>query len=255
MPDHDTPSLPPPRVAVQRGWGWWREGFHLFREQPLTMLLFGLVYCMVLLGFQLLPGVGSVLAVFLGPLLTAGFLQVAARLTRAEEPRLAELFAAFRQPGVASLLGIGLWYLVMLMSVAFLVTLLAVALGLAPSPEALQAEPISQDTMDQLLTLGMMVMLAALPVAAAYWLAPALVTFEQASAAEAMWRSLRFMWRNLGAFALYLSGMAMLTLAALLTYGAAFIVVAPLSMLSLYACYRDLTGQGPVQIDNAGWVE
>ena len=143
----------------------------------------------------------------------------------------------------------------MLMSVAFLVTLLAVALGLAPSPEALQAEPISQDTMDQLLTLGMMVMLAALPVAAAYWLAPALVTFEQASAAEAMWRSLRFMWRNLGAFALYLSGMAILTLAALLTYGAAFIVVAPLSMLSLYACYRDLAGQGPVQIDNAGWVE
>ena len=92
---------------------------------------------------------------------------MAARLTRAEEPRLAELFAAFRQPGVTSLLGIGLWYLVMLMSVAFLVTLLAVALGLAPSPEALQAEPISQDTMDQLLTLGMMVMLAALPVAAA----------------------------------------------------------------------------------------
>ena len=63
------------------------------------------------------------------------------------------------------------------------------------------------------------------------------------------------MWRNLGAFALYLSGMAILTLAALLTYGAAFIVVAPLSMLSLYACYRDLAGQGPVQIDNAGWVE
>ena len=30
MPDHDTPSLPPPRVAVQRGWGWWRDGFHLF---------------------------------------------------------------------------------------------------------------------------------------------------------------------------------------------------------------------------------
>ena len=28
------------------------------------MLLFGLVYCIVLLGFQLLPGVGSVLAVF-----------------------------------------------------------------------------------------------------------------------------------------------------------------------------------------------
>ena len=89
MPDHDTPSLPPPRVAVQRGWGWWRDGFHLFREQPLTMLLFGLVYCIVLLGFQLLPGVGSVLAVFLGPLLTAGFLQVAARLTRALPPRLA----------------------------------------------------------------------------------------------------------------------------------------------------------------------
>lgn len=255
MSEHDDPSRQPPRLAVHRGWGWWREGFHLFREQPLTMLLFGLVYCIVLLGFQLLPGVGSLLAVFCGPLLTAGFLQVAARLAHGEEPVLGDLFAAFRQPGVPSLLGIGLWYLVMLMSVAFMVTLLAVMLDLAPSADALQANPISQDTMDQLLGLGLAVMLAALPVAAAYWLAPALVRFHQHSATEAMWGSLRFMWRNPGAFALYLSGVSVLMLASLLTYGAGFIVVAPLSMLSLYACYRDMTGQGPVQLETTGWVE
>lgn len=255
MSEHDAPSRRLPRIAAHRGWGWWREGFCLFREQPLTMLLFGLVYCIVLLGFQLLPGIGSLLAVFCGPLLTAGFLCVAAKLARAEEPTLADLFAAFRQPGTLSLLGIGLWYLVMLMAVAFTVTLLAILLGLAPPADTLNASQLDQDTVDQLLGMGLVVLLAALPVAVAYWLAPALVCFEQQSAVEAMRISLLFMWRNLGAFALYLLAMGGLTLVSLLSYGIGFIVVAPLTMLSLYACYRDLAGQEPLKATTAGWVE
>ena len=254
MSEHDDPSRQPPRLAVHRGWGWWREGFHLFREQPLTMLLFGLVYCIVLLGFQLLPGVGSLLAVFCGPLLTAGFLQVAARLAHGEEPVLGDLFAAFRQPGVPSLLGIGLWYLVMLMAVAFTVTLLAVLLGIAPGAEALEGD-INDAVREQLLMLGLLVLMAALPVAVAYWLAPALVYFQQQTAAEAMRISLLFMWRNLGAFTVYLLVMGVLTVASLLTCGVGFVLLAPLSALSIYSCYRDIAGEGPVQPLAAGWVE
>ena len=137
----------------------------------------------------------------------------------------------------------------------FLVTLLAVALGLAPSPEALQAEPISQDTMDQLLTLGMMVMLAALPVAAAYWLAPALVTFEQASAAEAIMAqpalhvaqsgricpvSVRHGDTDAGRTADLWRG---------IHCGGAIVHAVSVCLLSGFG------RPGPVQIDNAGWVE
>ena len=61
----DPASSPPslPRVPAARGWHWWLDAFGLLREQPLTLLLFGLVYCLIVLGFNVLPGVGNVLAV------------------------------------------------------------------------------------------------------------------------------------------------------------------------------------------------
>lgn len=250
-PASSSPSLP--RVPAARGWHWWLDAFGLLREQPLTLLLFGLVYCLIVLGFNVLPGVGNVLAVLCGPLLTVGFLSMAAKLARGEEPMLSDLFAGFRQ-GVRSLLGIGLWYLVMLMAVAFTVTLLAVLLGIAPGAEALEGD-INDAVREQLLMLGLLVLMAALPVAVAYWLAPALVYFQQQTAAEAMRISLLFMWRNLGAFTVYLLVMGALTTASLLTYGAGFVLVAPLSALSIYSCYRDIAGEGPVQPLAAGWVE
>ena len=75
----DPASSPPslPRVPAARGWHWWLDAFGLLREQPLTLLLFGLVYCLIVLGFNVLPGVGNVLAVLCG-VMTAGLIMGAA---------------------------------------------------------------------------------------------------------------------------------------------------------------------------------
>ena len=131
--------------------------------------------------------------VFFGRRLSAMSDQVAAKLAHGQEPELADLFTGFRQ-GMAALLGIGVWYLVVFCALGIGVALMAVLLGVAPSGEALSQ--LTPEAQASLMELGLVVLVLALPLMMAYWLAPALVYFEQQSGIEAMRLSLLFAARN-----------------------------------------------------------
>ena len=139
-------TLPSAASMDRPAWlGLAADGFHLFANNPLTTLLFGLVYCIVLLFSVASPGVGSAGGV-LGPLLTrAASGSGRAADTAQKNPGWPKLFAAFRQPGWQSPLGIGLWYLVMLMPVVFWSPCWRWYAGPGALAGSLQAEPISQD--------------------------------------------------------------------------------------------------------------
>ncbi len=110
MPDDwpESSRRPLPRVPALRGWRWCVEAFYLFREQPLTMVLFGVVYFILMLGLNLIPLLGGLMVSLLSPILSVGFLVVAGKLAHGQEPELADLFTGFRQ-GTAALVGIGIW--------------------------------------------------------------------------------------------------------------------------------------------------
>ncbi len=254
MPDDwpESSRRPLPRVPALRGWRWCVEAFYLFREQPLTMVLFGVVYFILMLGLNLIPLLGGLMVSLLSPILSVGFLVVAAKLAHGQEPELADLFTGFRQ-GMAALLGIGVWYLVVFCALGIGVALMAVLLGVAPSGEALSQ--LTPEAQASLMELGLVVLVLALPLMMAYWLAPALVYFEQQSGIEAMRLSLLFAARNWPAFLLYGAVMGSCAVLSIMAFGVGLLLWVPWVLLSLYVCYQDMIGAGPVEVSKVGWVE
>ena len=101
----------------------------------------------------------------------------------------------------------------------------------------------------------LVVLVLALPLMMAYWLAPALVYFEQQSGIEAMRLSLLFAARNWPAFLLYGVVMGSCAVLSIMAFGVGLLLWVPWVLLSLYVCYQDMIGAGPVEMSKVGWVE
>jgi len=226
-------------VPTARGWAWIAQGWELFKRQPFMWVAFAVVGIAILLGLQLLlPLIGQIAAMLLGPVFVGGVMIGCRDLDEGRELQFAHLFAGFRER-FGSLIAVGLISLGFTFAVALVVGLgtgigTATLLGSGGDPAAAAAAGLT-------LLLALLVMLALLlPLYMAMWFAPPLILFHAQGPAEAMKNSFVACLRNIMPFFLYGVILFLLSFVASLPVFLGWLVLAPVMVASLYTGYRDI---------------
>lgn len=256
----------PVRHRASHGWYWITQAWQQFKAQPrLWLAAVALVY-LVTFALSLVPVLGSLATMILGPVFAGGLMLGAQSQERGGRLRVAAGFDGFSTHG-GQLALVGLLYLGGLV-VAFVVAgLIAMAAGVvtAGSMEALSSN--DPDVVAAALGPGLglfllVVMLTIVPVLMLYWFAPVLVALEGMTAIEAMRMSFRGCWKNIIPFTVYGLALFFILLGASLILGVVsallaaisetlmvvlmlliiplMLVFAVLVVLSIYSAYRDV---------------
>ena len=189
------------RHDARRGAIWLKEAHAMLTAHRLPWLMLLLLYYLVIGIVDIIPLIGQFGLPLLKPVFAVGFLAAAWNQERGGAPELRLLFQGFRS-NLWALLPLGAFMLVGI-SVAVLATslvdggkLLEVLSGKAKLDEAVLATGEVQAAM-------LFAAVLALPVILALWFAPALVVFQDCSAAEALATSLRAAIANWRAISVY----------------------------------------------------
>lgn len=99
------------KLPAREGWTWVKQGFALFRKQPLGLAALFFGYLLVTLALGLVPLVGKLLSYLLVPMFTVAFLQGCADAEQGKRVHPGLLLTGFRSPAFASLVRLGLVYM------------------------------------------------------------------------------------------------------------------------------------------------
>ncbi len=249
--EHGTDVLfraPAARVDVSRGAGWIGEGWALFKMAPALWIAALVILAAIQMLLGLLPLVGSIASLLIGPLFMAGLLAFAHGLASGEEADLGRLFAGFREK-TGALVTVALLYLVLIVVVMAVTGVLMVlllgsaSLFNAADPESVMMQLMSGSSGLMALLVLLLAFAALALVAAAYWFAPGLVFYSDLGAMDAMKESFVACLRNWLPFLLYSILVFFVALAGTLALVLGLLVALPVLMASYYACFRDLFGQ------------
>jgi uncharacterized membrane protein len=232
-------ALPPRKVPAAHGWHWIKQAFFLVREQPLTWVLFAVVYLLVQFVVGALGAPGQLVAMLVVPLLAGGFVLAAARAAHGETLRPLDVLAACRSH-LRPLLGLGLAYFGLLLAVMMGVMLGLLALaGGRLGQGAVAALPLGTQIVGlALLAAGMLM------VSLMYWFAPAAVVLAGAAPLHAMRRSLAGAWLNWPAVLLCGVMLAVLLFLAMLPFGLGLLLWLPVMFVSVYVAWQDVFADG-----------
>src|SRR5207249_3532741 len=221
-------------VPAKNGWFWLLKGFALFRKSPVMWLFLVFTYWIAVALLGQIRYLGLATSTVLLPAFSVSFMAMCAVLERGGMLRPALLFSGF-QSGLATLIALGVLYLLSVVAV----------LGIASRALVFAA-------------------LAGAPVLMAFWFAPVLAAWNRMGAAQSLFYSFFAVWRNWRAFVVYgaalaLAGLAFITAvtaAAIATSGQVEVLrflgliftmlTLPTLFASFYASYRDIFPQDPV---------
>lgn len=239
-------AAPARRVAAGRGAGWIGEGWQLFKAAPLLWIVVMLLFIVLSTLVQLVPLVGGIAALLIGPSLLVGLYAFAHGIATGEGADINRFFDGFRDR-LGPLLLVGLIYglLIVLLVIGLIVLMFVLGGGMMAGVEApeqaIEAAANALGPNFLLLMLGFLALV--MPVVAAYWFAPALVFYAGLGPLAAMQASLGACLRNWLPFLVYGLLSLLLLLAGILPLLLGLLVVAPLLCASNYASFRDLFGQ------------
>lgn len=254
-------------VPAGRGAAWVKDSFALFLRNPLGFTVLFLLFIVAALVFMALPLVGPLLLLAAMPLLTLGF-AAGTRAAQAGQPVHAGLLfeplrGSFDRGRRLALLRLCAVYA----ALTALVLLLAEnvdggsferlqVLMTRPRTEATQRE-IDALLADSRLSTGLMLRMGLIgALSVPFWHAPMLVAWNGQPLAQSLFSSALALWRNRGAFALYMllwlvlsAGIGVAASAVALLFGSAGLVsllLPPLALMlsvvfyvSLYPVYAD----------------
>jgi len=260
------PTLGPIGRPASHGWLWINQAWQQFKAQPGVWLAAVALVYLVTLALSLVPVVGSLATMILGPVFAGGLMLGARSQARQGRLRVAAGFDGFSTQG-GQLALVGLLYLLGLVVVFSLAGLLLMATGVmtAGSMEALSAndpELVAAVLGPGLGLVLLVLMLAMVPLLMLYWFAPALVALEGMSATRAMRMSFLGCWKNMIPFLVYAVLLLFILLGASLLLGLISVLLAAVSealmlvlmllmvplmllfaaliVLSTYSAYRDV---------------
>lgn len=240
-------------VPARTGLTWVKSGLATFARQPLAMAGLFFMYMAAASVLASLPVVGLPLALAVVPAATLGLMAATQEAAAGKFPMPTLLVSAFRagRQRLRAMLMLGVIYAVACVAVSLLANWLAplpVVSGSTP-PEQLATGLAFQQAMGVTLLLY-------LPVAVAFWHAPALVHWHGVTPVKSLFFSAVAVLRNIGAFAVYLvawllvflgaSSVVTLTARAIGGPSAVAVVMLPTAMLlasmffcSIYFTFRD----------------
>ncbi len=196
------------------GYIWVRQGFWLFKKNPLAFLMLVFLYVFIAQFAILIPVFGVFAVLLLTPALTVGFMTACQMVIRGERVMPTVYLVGFR--GTDSIIKKNLLVLGTVYAFAILIlSLIASAFIDFKQLVTLltqQKEPTIRDVQGLYtgLTIGLLLYL---PVAMVMWFAPVLVAWEKMSVAQALFSSWVACWTNKAAFIFYLMIWAVLIVA------------------------------------------
>lgn len=190
-------------LPASSGWQWVRDGFRLFRKQPLAMFLWAMAISLLVIFATAIPPVGPILFVALMPIVTLMTLS-ACKHVEADRVMLPSMWPKpLQKPGVfRKLFLMGLLYAALCMVIGLLAFLpfsgsLSEAVRVASMEKDIT--PLLSALMVPLTVFGVLYVI----VAALFWHAPVLVAWHGLRLTQALFFSGVACWRNKWAFLVY----------------------------------------------------
>jgi uncharacterized membrane protein len=234
------------KVPASHGWLWIKHGYRLIMRSPLQAFSLAMVFSLGLFLAMLIPVGGMLLAIFIMPVLMAGYMRVCRSLEYSEKVEPRQIFAGFENR-TAQLISVG----GMLLLGMLVVSMVTAALGGTALNTILAAYQMHQDAnalLEALLApgsgvqLSLMVGLALLFVLLlAMQFAPMLVFFDQKTPWQALKASMQGSIRNIVPFSVYSLIMQLIAFVlSVIPLGLGWIILLPIALTSMYVGYRDI---------------
>jgi uncharacterized membrane protein len=231
-------------VAAANGWCWIVSGWELFRRQAGMWILLVLLFVVVLLVPGAVPVVGGAAAALAAPVLAGGLMMACKTADEGGGVQVEQLFAGFRR-NTQPLVMVGVFHLVASLLIILLLTIFVganVGIGALlggtigyPGIGAMTAGIAS------LLLAAVIGVALAVPVYAAICcFAPALIVFHDVEATAALKASFFAILENIPSTLWYSLILLGLAIVAGIPFGLGYLVLAPVTVASIYASYRDI---------------
>lgn len=228
----------PAGVPVGNSLSWIGKGWWHFKSSPLAWIGTMVVWFIISMVLGLIPVLGSIASILIGPVIMAGFMYGCAEQDDGGDFSISHLFSGFSN-NVGQLMLVAVFYFIlMIVAVAILMGGMFMFAGGAAamqSPEAI--ESISAGTITGMVVLALVVML---PIMMTYIFAPALVMLDDLSAFEAMKYSFMGCLKNILPLFVYTILAFILIIIGSIPFGLGLLIVFPMLTASLYAAYRDI---------------
>lgn len=234
----------PTACPASAGWQWIREAFGLVGARPGFWIGTMLLVLVVLIALALVPLIGQLVTMFIGPFLIVGYANAARQQANGADPAIDHLLIGFRERP-ATLVGIVLLYLAATLVVALVMAALLFALlgsGILAGSGEIDPAALSE-SWPVLAIIWLLALALMLPLIMAYWFAPVLAVFDGLDAIPAMKASFAGCLRNILPFLVY--GLALIPLAiiAALPLFLGFLVLVPAIMATYYTAWRAVFGE------------
>ncbi|OUV02462.1 MAG: hypothetical protein CBC42_06675 [Betaproteobacteria bacterium TMED82] len=186
-------------VETSEGGVWLREGYLLFKKQPLVWILSLLSYWTAMFIFGLIPIFGFFVSLILSPGLAFGFVALAKAIDSDQLPRPKILISGFLSNAKLQLLFLGIAYFIALFVLLGIVILLD---GRSLTDVLSQnTKNIETNSLQPAIFIGVF---AYIPVIMAFWFAPQLVVWGNLPATKALFYSFFAVLLNWKSFLVYL---------------------------------------------------
>jgi len=241
------------RVSAGHGLAWIGAGWDAFKAFPGAWILFIIVFMLVMFALTITPLI-NLLAIFIMPVLIGGLMLACRDVDQGNPPAPGRIFAAFSDH-LGRLALTGLLFLIGMIAIGMLIELISFqTIGHSISgPDMSQYHPCSttESCLEQLwretqrydvmlllaLLLGAALMM---PLTMAFYYAPALIVFHDASALDAMKTSFLGTLKNFLPFLVYGIAAMLLLLLGMLPVGLGLLIVMPVLTYSMYAGCKDI---------------
>lgn len=242
------PQREPRFLAMGRGSSWWGEGWRVFKASPGLWIGILIVLVAIMLLLNVIPFLGQLVFMLVWPVFAGGLMVGCHALARGQPLQFGHLFAGFQDGRFGPLVVLALLYVLFSAVLAVVVGGIAfLLLGGSIFALMLSGDP---SNLGQLASLGVgivsvigIAMLAGLAVAMCFWLAPPLVALSRETPWNAVKKSWSGCWNNVGAMVVYGLIYIGLAIVASIPFGLGWLVLAPVTIGSLFATWREIYGE------------
>ena len=239
-----TTGAPEPRIVdAGRGVGWWGDTWALFTRSAALWVVLGLLLLVILIVLSVIPLLGTLVASLLLPVFAGSWMLAARKVETGGTLEVGDLFSAFRGDKLTPLLVLG----ALMLGATVLIGLVAGGFGLGATVGMIAGGANhSIGTVLAALGAGLLALLVVLAlgtlVTMAVWFAPALVMFRGTPPLDALKASMAASLKNLVPFMLYGMIYIVASIVASIPFGLGWIVLLPVTLLSVYVSYKDVFG-------------
>ena len=99
------------KLPAYAGWLWIKDGFALFRKQPIELSTLFLSYMFLMFAIGIIPVLGQLLPLILVPVFSMAFMQACVHVEQGKRISSKLLLTGFRSPAFSKLLKLGGLYL------------------------------------------------------------------------------------------------------------------------------------------------